>query len=134
MKSVKALSSRGGYAPLCRSMGALPPLTPCVRPWIKKHTCIYSIAGLPVKTTQNYQNLTIGLDFPFILNCFNNLCTGLPTKDETSETTVRNSYGLFLIFMVHGSMQQLKQYSFFAKSLNKPFNDYIQRRELSSTP
>ena len=119
--------------------GGTTPLDPCVRPWIKKHTCIYSIAGLPtknetVKTTQKYQNLTIGLDFPFILNCFNNLCTGLPTKDETSETTARNSYGLFLIFMVHGSMQQLKQYSFFAKSLNKPFNDYIQRRELSSTP
>ena len=46
--------------------------------------------------------------------------TGLPTKNETSETTVRNFYWLFSY--IH--------YTFFDKSWYKPFKDYIQFRSL----
>ena len=50
--------------------------------------------------------------------------TGLPTKDETSETTVRNVlYTLyFLLFTIPC---KCKFVWFFAKSLNKPIYCYI---------
>ena len=52
--------------------------------------------------------------------------TGLPTKDETLETNVRNLHGLFLIFML---LCNCNLVSLFAKSYNKPFKDYIQVRD-----
>ena len=42
--------------------------------------------------------------------------TGLPTKDETSETIVRNLY-------IHDSFTENN--CFFTKSLNKPLGYYI---------
>ena len=55
--------------------------------------------------------------------------TGLPTKDETLETTVQNLY--CLLTYIHESLQ-LSTF-FFIKSFNIPLNDYIQSRRLNLT-
>ena len=52
-------------------------------------------------------------------------CTGLPTKDETSQTTLVNLYYLYFIFM---SPCNFKLFFFFAKSFNKPLKYYILGR------
>ena len=59
---------------------------------------------------------------------YNILDTGLPTKNETSETTVRNLYCQFP--NMHDSLQQYKFLSSIVKSLIKPFKDHIQGRTL----
>ena len=51
-----------------------------------------------------------------------NVYTGLPTKDETSETTVQNLHCLFRY--IHDSLQ-LKASSFLDKSYYKMFKCYI---------
>ena len=53
------------------------------------------------------------------------LITGLPIKDETSETTLRNIYSLyFLIFMIPCNC---KLVCFCTKSFNKPLDNYIYK-------
>jgi len=53
-----------------------------------------------------------------------NFATGLFQKDESSETTVRNKYYLYMFMIVCNC----KLASFFAKLFKKPLNDYIQGR------
>ena len=53
--------------------------------------------------------------------------TGLPTKNETSETTLQNSY--FLFPYIHVSPQLLFAY-FVAKSFNKPKKTKFNREKL----
>ena len=48
--------------------------------------------------------------------------TVLPTKDKTSETTVRNLYCLFSY--IQDSLQLYKLVNFFAKSLYTPLDYY----------
>ena len=48
--------------------------------------------------------------------------TGLPTNDETSETTVRNLHCLFLFFIFRNPCH-FELVSFFAHSLSKIFYD-----------
>ena len=50
----------------------------------------------------------------------------VPTKEETSETTVQNLYCLFLY--INDSLQSFT--CLFAKSLNKPNKDHIQGNKL----
>ena len=57
--------------------------------------------------------------------------TGLPTKDETSETIVRNLYCLFPCEFTIAC--NCKLVAFFAKSSNTPLNKYIQGRRLNLT-
>ena len=53
------------------------------------------------------------------------LITGLPIKDETSETTLRNIFSLcFLIFMI---LCNCKLVCFCTKSFNKPLDNYIYK-------
>ena len=56
---------------------------------------------------------------------------GLPTKDETSETTVWNVFCFFRIFMVPCNCKLV----FFLESLNKPLNDcYATKSSRSELP
>ena len=55
-----------------------------------------------------------------------NQYTGLSTKDETLETTVRNSYWMFPFIMISCNC------FFFGQTLNKPL-EYIRDRKLSLT-
>ena len=59
---------------------------------------------------------------------------GLPTKDETSETTVWNVFCFFRIFMVLCNCK-LVFFSQIIKSLNKPLNDcYATKSSRSELP
>ena len=49
-------------------------------------------------------------------------CTGLLTKDETSQTTLVNVYYLYFVFIIPCNKVAVL---FFAKSFNKPLKYYI---------
>ena len=63
----------------------VPPLT-----WISDISSVLFANHKLVFVDVNFNNLSFDLD-----KLKDALCTGLPTKDETSETTVRNLYCLF---------------------------------------
>ena len=56
--------------------------------------------------------------------------TGLPIKDETTETTVRKNEIDTICFLIFMNSCNYKLISFFAKSINKPLKDLIQGRGL----
>ena len=74
----------------------------------------------PTETNQNILWAFLTQHSHFLHFYSTHYCTGLSTKDETSETTVRNLYCLFL-------------YIHFCQIITKPLKDNIQGKRLKKS-